>query len=157
MKIAIGSDALGHDLKVVLAEHLIALGHQVVDVGPDDDPGVDYPDVAVAAASAVLLNQADRALLVCGTGIGMSIAANKVPGVRAANVGDAYSAERAVKSNDAQILCLGSQVVGPQHAKILIEHWLNSQFAGGRSVRKVAKLRALDGSSPASRLDGAQG
>jgi ribose 5-phosphate isomerase B len=144
MRVAVGADALGRELKQQLTEHLGALGHDVIDVNADQDPEIDYPEVAVAAASAVLDGQADRALLMCGTGIGMAIAANKIPGIRAANVSDAYSAERAAMSNDAQVLCLGGQVIGLQHAKLLVERWLQSRFAGGRSARKVAKLIALD-------------
>ncbi len=144
MRIAVGADDLGADLKGLLARQMAESGHEIVDVNTELAPNADYPDVAVLAAQAVARGDVDRALLVCGTGIGMSIAANKVPGVRAANVGDAYSAERAVKSNNAQVLCLGSQVIGLQHARLLVEHWLNSAFAGGRSTRKVAKLIELD-------------
>ena len=155
MKIAVGADDLGYPLKESVKGHLEALGHEVVDFGAYDTTPVDYPDVAADVARAVAAGEFHRAILVCGTGIGMSIAANKVPGVRAANVSDPYSAERARKSNDAQVLCLGSRVVGPAVADILVDHWLDAEFQGGNSARKVGKIDALDrpgpGSPPAGR------
>jgi ribose 5-phosphate isomerase B len=144
MKIAIGADNLGYPLKESVKAHLQQLGHDVEDLGPPDDSVIDYPDVAEVVARAVADGRYGRAVLVCGTGIGMAIAANKVSGVRAANVSDPYSAERARKSNDAQILCLGARVVGPAVADILIDHWLGAEFQGGESARKVAKINALD-------------
>jgi ribose 5-phosphate isomerase B len=145
MKIAVGADHLGLPLKDVVKAHLEAGGHEVVDFGVTEATPVDYPDVAIAVAEAVAAGTYSRAILVCGTGIGMSITANKVPGVRAANVADPYSAERARKSNDAQVLCLGSRVVAPEVARIIVDHWLASEFQGGESARKVAKMNALDG------------
>jgi ribose 5-phosphate isomerase B len=105
---------------------------------------VDYPDVAEQAAVAVASGEVDRAILVCGTGIGMSITANKVPGVRAALCHDTYSAERARKSNDAQVITMGARVIGPELAKKIVEVWLESDFAGGNSTRKVEKMNAID-------------
>ena len=145
MKIAVGADHLGLPLKDVVKDYLEAGGHEVVDFGVTEATPVDYPDVAIAVAEAVAAGTYGRAILVCGTGIGMSITANKVPGVRAANVADPYSAERARKSNDAQVLCLGSRVVAPEVARIIVDHWLASEFQGGESARKVAKMNALDG------------
>lgn len=150
--VAIGADDLGFPLKEVVKAHLEARGCEVVDFGVHDDAPVDYPDVAVEVARAVADGRFGRAILVCGTGIGMAITANKVPGVRAASVSDPYSAERARKSNDAQVLCLGSRVVGTEVAKLLVDHWLDSEFAGGNSARKVAKIQAIDdarGDAPA--------
>jgi ribose 5-phosphate isomerase B len=144
MKIAVGADHLGFPLKESVKAHLESLGHEVTDFGVTDAQEVDYPDVAVEVARAVSDGSYGRAILVCGTGIGMSITANKVPGVRAANVADPYSAERARKSNDAQVLCLGARVVAPQVASIIVDHWLASEFQGGDSARKVAKMNALD-------------
>jgi ribose 5-phosphate isomerase B len=144
MEIAIGADHLGFPLKQILADHLRALHHEVVDFGCHSADPVDYPDVAIEVANAVAAGRFDRAILVCGTGIGMAITANNVPGVRAASVSDPYSAERARKSNDAQVLCLGSRVVGSEVARILVDHWLASEFGGGDSARKVAKINALD-------------
>jgi ribose 5-phosphate isomerase B len=141
----IGSDHFGYELKEVVRGHLEKLGHGPVDVGcaGADDP-VDYPDIAEALALRVAAGEFERGILVCGTGIGMAMVANKIPGVRAACCHDPYSAERARKSNDAQVLALGSQIVGPSLACVLVDHWLASEFGGGRSAPKVAKIKALD-------------
>jgi ribose 5-phosphate isomerase B len=144
MRIAMGADNLGFHLKESIKDHLQTMGHEVVDYGVHDTGPVDYPDVASSVARDVAAGDFDRAILVCGTGIGMAIAANKVPGVRAATVSDAYSAERARKSNNAQVLCLGSLVIGSAVALTLVDHWLASEFQGGESARKVAKIDALD-------------
>jgi ribose 5-phosphate isomerase B len=143
--IALGADHLGYPLKERIRIHLQGLGYEVADYGVPDEQPVDYPDVAVLVARDVAAGKYDRAILCCGTGIGMAITANKVPGVRAANVTDAYSAERARKSNNAQILCLGSRVTTPEIASHLVDVWLASEFQGGDSARKVAKMDALDG------------
>ena len=119
-------------------------GFEVADFGCHSEVPVDYPDVAFEVANAVARGEHDRGILICGTGIGMSIAANKVPGVRAAQAHDPYSAERARKSNDAQILALGARVIGPELAKSVVRTWLQSEFAGGGSARKVGKINAAD-------------
>jgi ribose 5-phosphate isomerase B len=145
MKIALGSDHFGYRLKQAIEEHLEELGYRVTDVGCDGaEEAVDYPDFAETLAIAVARGDFDRGILICGTGIGMSISANKVPGVRAAVCHDVYSAERARKSNDAQVLCLGSEIVGPALALSLVDRWLEAEFGGGRSVPKVAKINAID-------------
>ena len=145
MRIVIGSDHFGYGLKEDLKQHLIELGHEPVDVGCDNaDQPVDYPDVAVAAAQRIASGEFDRGILICGTGAGMAIVANKVAGVRAACCHDPYSAERARKSNNAQVITMGAQVVGPALGRQLLDHWLASEFAGGRSQAKVAKIEALD-------------
>ena len=144
MRIAVGADHLGLPLKDSVKAHLESVGHEVVDFGVTDTTPVDYPDVAVEVAEAIADGRFERAVLVCGTGIGMAMTANKVPGVRAANVADPYSAERARASNDAQVLCLGARVVAPHVADILVDHWLAAEFQGGDSTRKVDKIRALD-------------
>ena len=145
MKIIVGSDHIGYALKEDLKQYLVELGHEVIDVGTlnGKDP-VDYPDVAVIVAEKVAARETDRAILICGTGIGMAIAANKVPGVRAACCHDPYSAERARKSNNAQVITMGAQIVAPTVARILLDHWLESEYSGGRSVQKVEKLEKLD-------------
>jgi ribose 5-phosphate isomerase B len=154
VKIVVGADHYGFRLKEAVREHLAAAGHEVVDVGVFDDAPVDYPDVAVVAARSVAAGTADRAVLCCGTGLGMAITANKIPGVRAASVTDPYSAERAMKSNDARVLCLGGRVIGPEVAKLLVDHWIASEFAGGESARKVAKIEAIERENPrAGRTD----
>jgi ribose 5-phosphate isomerase B len=143
--IAIGSDEAGFDLKAVVIEQLKARGLEVKDYGCYSPDPVDYPDVAYDLARAVARGEHERGILICGTGIGMAIAANKVPGVRAAQVHDPYSAERARKSNDAQIMTMGARVIGPELAKSLVDTWLDSEFSGGNSARKVAKIMAGEG------------
>ncbi|NLU75287.1 ribose 5-phosphate isomerase B [Streptomyces sp. HNM0575] len=140
--IAIGSDDAGAAMKDALRDHLIAKGHDVTDYGSGEDE--DYPDVAERVAVAVADGRHDRAVLVCGTGIGVAITANKVPGVRAAQIADAYSAERARKSNDAQIACLGSRTLGIEQAKVCLDHWVASEFDGGRSLPKVRKIQEVE-------------
>jgi ribose 5-phosphate isomerase B len=143
-RIAIGADHLGYELKEELERRLLEAGYDVEDFGCHDAEPVDYPDVAAEVAGQVASGAFERAVLICGTGLGMAIVANKVPGVRAAAVSDPYSAERARKSNDAQVLCLGSKVVGEELAHVLLQHWLDSDFGGGASARKVQKIAALD-------------
>jgi len=145
MKIAIGSDHFGYTLKEDLKSYLVELGFEPVDVGCyDTNTPVDYPDVAYDLSCRVAKGDFDRGILVCGTGIGMAIAANKVPGIRAACCHDMYSAERARKSNDAQIITMGSQVITPLLARKLLSIWIDSEFEGGRSARKVAKIIAIE-------------
>jgi ribose 5-phosphate isomerase B len=152
--ILIGADDAGVGLLDVIAADLVAMGHAVRTFRPDDlgaaaegsadGSEIDYPDVAERVACAIRDGLSDRGILICGTGIGMAIAANKVPGVRAALAHDVYSAERARKSNDAQILTLGARVIGPESAKTVVHAWLESEFAGGASSRKVAKIDRLE-------------
>jgi ribose 5-phosphate isomerase B len=144
MRIALGCDEAGLPLMDVLREHLAGKGIEVKDYGVHSADPVDYPDIAVAASEAVAAGDCERGILVCGTGIGMSITANKVPGVRAALCHDTYSAERARKSNDAQVITMGARVIGTELAKVIIDVWLESEFAGGRSAPKVAKMKAVD-------------
>lgn len=138
--IGVGSDDAGFALKETLKKHLSELGRTVQDYGCEKPDPVDYPDVALAMARDVAAGRLDRGILICGTGIGMCIAANKVDGVYAAQAHDTYSAERARKSNNAQILTLGARVIGPELAKQIVERWLTSEFAGGASGRKVGKI-----------------
>jgi ribose 5-phosphate isomerase B len=145
MKIAIGCDEAGLPLLDVVREYLRGKPEiEVQDFGVHSADSVDYPDIAERVAMAVANGEAERAILVCGTGIGMCITANKVPGVRAALCHDTYSAERARKSNDAQVITMGARVIGPELAKSILEVWLASEFAGGRSAPKVAKMNAVD-------------
>jgi ribose 5-phosphate isomerase B len=141
-EIAIGADEAGAPLKDHLAEYLRNAGFDVKDFGNGE--GVDYPDVASEVAEAVARGEHDRALLICGTGLGMAITANKVPGVRAVTAHDPYSAERGRKSNDAQVLTMGARVIAPQAAEKVLDHWLESEFEGGRSAPKVEKMKAVD-------------
>jgi ribose 5-phosphate isomerase B len=142
--IVIGADNMGLPLKDAIRDYLLKLGYQVVDMGVNNDTPVDYPDVGAQLAEAVGAGKFERGILVCGTGAGMAIVANKVPGVRAVCVQDPYTAERAVASNNAQIVTFGAQITGPLVAEKLIDVWLASDFKGGRSAPKVAKIDALD-------------
>lgn len=149
MKLAIGCDEAACDLKNALKAHLLAQGHEVTDFGTHDNAPVLYPDVAFEVAQRVAAGEFPRALLLCGTGIGMAICANKVPGIRAAQCHDTYSAERASRSNDAQIITLGARVVGPELAKAIVDTWLRCSFDGGRSQPKVDLINAFENGRPA--------
>ena len=140
MKLAIGCDEAACELKEVLKKHLKEQGHDVTDFGTHDAKPVLYPDVAFAVAERVAKGEYPRAVLLCGTGIGMAISANKVTGIRAAQCHDTYSAERAARSNDAQIVTIGARVVGPELAKAIVDAWLRSTFDGGRSTPKVQRI-----------------
>ncbi len=145
MKIVIASDHYGYRLKEDIISYLDQLGHELVDLGCESaEVPVDYPDVAEELAITIANGEYDRGILICGTGIGMAMVANKVPGVRAACCHDPYSAERARKSNNAQIITMGAQIVAPTLARVLVDHWLDSEFGGGRSAPKVAKIVELD-------------
>ncbi len=144
MKIAIGCDEAAYELKELIRKYLQDLHHEVVDFGTFDNRPVLYPDIAFAVAEEVAKGTFPRAILMCGTGIGMAICANKVPGVRAAQAHDTYSAERARKSNDAQVLTMGARVVGPELAKSIVKAWLESEFEPGRSAPKVERIRAYE-------------
>jgi ribose 5-phosphate isomerase B len=143
--IIIGSDHMGLPLKNSLRDYLVKIGYEVVDIGVNTEDPVNYPDIARELAEQVRLGKFDRGILICGTGIGMAIAANKVPGVRAAVIHDPYSAERARASNDAQIAAFGSQVIGLNTALKNLDIWLESEYVpGGRSQPKVDLLKAMD-------------
>lgn len=145
MRIVIGSDQFGYPLKEDLKRYLVELGHEPVDVGcASAEDAIDYPDVAVEAAQRIARGEFERGILICGTGAGMAIVANKVAGVRAVCAHDPYSAERARKSNNAQVITMGAQIVGLALGRRLLDHWLASEFAGGRSAAKVEKIEALD-------------
>lgn len=139
--IAIGADDAAIDLKNVVKAHLESRGVEVVDFSnPADSNNMIYPDIAWRLANAISEGKFERGILLCGTGIGMAIVANKVPGVRAAQCHDTYSAERARKSNDAQVMTLGARVIGPELAKSIVEAWLDSEFEAGRSAPKVERI-----------------
>ena len=144
--IAVGSDHAGYSLKQRLAAELRTLGHEVLDLGAHDADRVDYPDFGAAVGRAVADAVADLGVCVCGSGIGIAMAANKVPGVRAAPVHDATSARLARQHNDANVLCLGERLLDPDVASEAVRAWLDAEFEGGRHVGRVAKLAELDGS-----------
>jgi ribose 5-phosphate isomerase B len=142
--VALGADHAGFPLKEDLKTWLIARGYDVVDLGTQSAESVDYPDFAVGVGSAITAGKADRGVLVCGTGIGMAMAANKVPGVRAAACSDAYTARMSREHNDANILALGARITSREAAIEIVEIWLGAEFAGGRHARRVEKIVALD-------------
>lgn len=144
MPIAIGCDEAAFELKQVILETLRADGHEVDDFGTFDNKPVLYPDIAFAAAQSVADGRNERGVLLCGTGIGMAISANKVPGIRAAQTHDTYSAERAKKSNDAQIITIGARVIGPELAKSIVRAWMASEFEPARSGPKVDRIRDFE-------------
>lgn len=145
MKIAIGCDEAAYNLKVEIMKHLENRNDiQLADFGAKEGDVVLYPDVAYTVADAVAKGEYDRGILVCGTGIGMAICANKVPGIRAAVCHDPFSAERSRKSNNAQIMCMGERVVGIELAKYLVDIWLREDFSGGGSAPKVARISELE-------------
>lgn len=140
MKIAIGCDEAAFELKETVKRHLTQKGIEVTDCGVYSTDPVLYPDIAVAVSTHVAEGRCDRGMLFCGTGIGMAMTANKVPGIRAAVCHDPFSTERSIKSNDAQILCMGARVIAPQLALYLIDIWLNCEFTGGPSKEKVDRM-----------------
>jgi ribose 5-phosphate isomerase B len=143
-KLVIGSDHFGLPLKNQIRDYLREQGYEVEDIGTDSDDPVDYPEIAERLAQEVSLRKYERGVLICGTGAGMAIVANKVPNVRAVAVYDPYTAERAKASNDAQVITLGSQVIGVEVAKKLVDIWLGADFKGGRSSSKVKKMENID-------------
>lgn len=145
MKIAIGCDEAAYRLKTVLLEHLQGeKGFETVDFGAKEGEAVLYPDVAREVAEQVAAGHYDRGILLCGTGIGMCMTANKVPGIRAAVCHDPFSAERSRKSNDAQVMCMGARVIGDELAKYLVDLWLACDFDGGRSLPKVQRMMDIE-------------
>lgn len=144
MRIAVASDHAALTIKARIIEWIKAHGHTATDMGPDSAESVDYPDYAEHVAQAVVNGHADSGILICGTGIGMSLAANKVPGIRAAVATDPFMARMARAHNDANVLCLGARVVGEGLAKEIVDAWLTASFEGGRHTRRVDKIRAIE-------------
>ncbi len=146
MRIVIGCDCAAVALKEELVRFMAQRGIETVDVGVGSDADQEpYPDVAERVALAIARSEFERGILLCGTGIGMAITANKVPGVRAACCHDVYSAERARKSNDAQVITMGARVIGPELAKTVLNAWLESEFGGGGSASKVQRIKDIEG------------
>jgi len=144
MRVAIGADHGGYELKQHIAEFLIAQGHQVHDFGTHSPKAVDYPDFAAPLARAVAAGEFECGILICGTGIGMSVTANKVRGARAAACTNCYMARMSRQDNDANILCLGGRVLGLGLALEIVRVFLSSEFAGGRHARRVDKISKLE-------------
>lgn len=144
MKVAIGNDHRGFEAKQQIKSIITQLGHECVDVGSSDDNPVDYPDLAYRAAMAVSKKKADRAILACGTGIGMSIAANKIKGIRAALCHDELSARVSRHHNNANVLCLSGDLIGEVLLRKIVEVWLDTEFEGGRHQRRIDKIAAIE-------------
>jgi len=140
MKYFIGTDHAGFEVKPFVIEYLQKKGIEVEDLGCYSSESVDYPDYAHKVAKAVLENEGSKGILICGSGIGMSLAANKHKGIRAALCHDYYTASMARKHNDANILCFGARIVGKGEIESILEGWLNSEFEGGRHQRRVEKI-----------------
>ena len=144
MRIVVGSDHRGFETKEQIKGIVSELGHECIDVGTTNRNPVDYPDIACLAATAVVKKQADRAILVCSTGLGMSIAANKIKGIRAALCHDELSARISRDHNDANVLCISGEQIGEALLRKMVEVWLNTEFAGGRHQRRVRKITAIE-------------
>jgi ribose 5-phosphate isomerase B len=144
MKIALGADHAGYQLKDQIKQHLAQKGIELRDEGTSSPESVDYPDFARAVAHDVSQQRADLGILVCGSGIGMAIAANKVDGVRAANVSSEYEAQMSREHNNANVLALGARILQPEEALRIVDTWLATPFAGGRHERRVEKIAAME-------------
>ncbi len=144
MRISVGNDHRGLEVKKRLNELLARLGHDVMDEGTNSGESVDYPDIAGEVAGKVSRGDVERGILICGTGIGMSITANKFSGVRAATCNDAVTAEISRRHNDVNVLCLAGDLLGQRNIDRLIEIWLDTQFEGGRHARRLEKISRIE-------------
>jgi RpiB/LacA/LacB family sugar-phosphate isomerase len=145
MRITIGSDHAGFELKKVLIDYLQKNGHQLKDVGTHDTKPVDYPDYSEAVSLSVLRGDSERGILICGSGVGASVAANKIPGVRAGLCHDTYSAHQGVEHDNTNVLVLGSRIIGPELAKDLCTAFVNARFTGEeRHVRRLGKIQKIE-------------
>ncbi|MFH1723107.1 MAG: ribose 5-phosphate isomerase B [Elusimicrobiota bacterium] len=145
MKIALGADHGGYPLKRLIHLHLEQGGHFVLNQGTDSDGSVDYPDYAHKVARCVVSGEAERGIMICGSGVGACVAANKVPGVRAGLCHDTFSAHQGVEDDDVNVLCLGARVIGPELAMEIVDSWMNARFSqADRHVRRRAKILELE-------------
>ncbi|UJW77148.1 ribose 5-phosphate isomerase B [Rhizobium sp. SL42] len=145
MRIVIGSDHAGFPLKSTIVEYIKSLGHEVTDVGSYDPNPVDFPDIAKSVTASIITGKAERGLLVCGTGVGASIAANKVKGIRAAVCHDVHSAHQSVEHDDVNVMCIGAQIVGAWLATDLVDAYLKAEFSTDEDFRRrVRKLAEMD-------------
>jgi ribose 5-phosphate isomerase B len=145
MRIAVACDHAGFPLKALAVDELHRLGHEVVDLGTNSGEAVDYPDFALALGVALMRGEAERGLLICGSGVGASVTANKIPGVRAAVCHDTFSARQGVEDDDMNVLCLGARVIGPELALEVIRVWDRARFSGlDRHARRLGKLKAIE-------------
>ncbi|MGM0216152.1 ribose 5-phosphate isomerase B [Enterococcus sp. AZ109] len=144
MKLAIGCDHVGIELKPVITEYLEELGHEVQDFGTQSDSRVDYPNYAQAVAKAVVSGNCDLGILICGTGVGISIAANKMNGIRAVVCSEPYTAKLSKEHNNTNILAFGSRVIGSELAKMITKEWLEAEFEGGRHQNRINQITELE-------------
>jgi ribose 5-phosphate isomerase B len=158
VKIAVGCDHAGFALKTEIAAFLAAAGHQVDDVGAYDASPSDYPDFSRRVAERVVSGACERGILICGSGVGASVAANKVPGIRAALCHDTFSARQGVEDDDMNVVCLGARVIGPALAQEVLRAFLAARFSGAqRHVRRVGKIRAIEEEARQGAFDPEQG
>jgi ribose 5-phosphate isomerase B len=144
MKVAIGSDHAGFELKEMISNIVKEMGNEVIDMGTGSSCSVDYPDYAEAVADAVSKGKVERGILICGTGIGMSIVANKFKNVRAALCNDLFTAKMSRLHNDANILCLGGKIIGKDLAKEIVHIWFSTHFEGGRHEKRLEKINLIE-------------
>jgi ribose 5-phosphate isomerase B len=146
--IAIGSDHAAFELKENIREFLIEGGYKVRDMGTDSQQSVDYPDYGIAVGEAVAKGECERGIVICGTGIGISISANKVKGIRAAACSDPYSARLAREHNNANVLALGARIVAPEYARSIVKAWLDAKFLEGRHQKRIQKIARYESGDP---------
>ncbi len=144
MRIAIANDHRGHQLKEKIVALLHSMNHEVANLGTDSTESVDYPDFAALVAEQISRGDAERGILICGTGVGMCIAANKYPGVRAAPCGDEVTAELSRRHNNLNVLCLSGDMLSPRTAERIVETWLTTEFEAGRHERRLDKIKRLE-------------
>lgn len=144
MKIAIGNDHIAYDMKLDIVKHLNDLGHEVIDFGHDNRERTDYPIYAKKVGQAVVSGQVDRGIVICGSGIGISIAANKVKGVRAVVCSEPYSAKLSKEHNNTNVLAFGARVVGVELAKMIVDEWLKAEYEGGRHQKRIDMIAEIE-------------
>lgn len=144
MKIAIGNDHVAYDMKLSIKEYLEKLGHVVVDFGAHDTERTDYPIYGEAVANAVIAKEVDCGILICGTGVGISLAANKVKGIRAVVCSDPYTARLSKEHNNTNILAFGARVIGIELARMIVDQWLSATFEGGRHARRIDMITEIE-------------
>ena len=144
MKIVIGNDHAAVDMKFKIKEFIESMGHEVINIGTDENKSCDYPDIAFAACEKIVSGEATLGILICGTGVGMSLAANKVKGIRACACSETYSARLCREHNNANVLCFGERVIGIETAKELVTAFINGKFEGGKHLNRVNKIISIE-------------
>lgn len=144
MKIAIGNDHSACDLKKEISNYLVSKGYEVINYGTDTNDSMDYPTVALPVSKAVANNEVDYGILICGTGVGMSLVANKVHGIRAVVCSEPYSAKLSKQHNNSNVLCFGARVIGSEMAKMIVDQWLEASYEGGRHQRRVDMITEVE-------------